>query len=347
MDSEAAKPALSIIMPVYNARSYLASNLKALLRQKDPRLELVLVDDGSTDGSGSIAGALLVQSGISYRLLTQENRGVSAARNAGLAEARGDYVLFLDADDRLREDFVAQFLQAAQEGEDVLLWRCRALPEGQKLPEDTDVPVWTDSSGSQLLPEIILEHKGWYHPVTVALRREFLLQHGLKFTEGCACGEDQEMILKSLSLAGKVKKTETILAFYIQRKGSAMRTCNWNRFDVVYALLRLADHMDSLDQPWAPDAAAEVRGRRLLSNFFLNLKSCYRQAGAPEPRAWLKELYTHHPRLPEILQPLLRNCPGLERKLRWEARLFLIAPHLYLQQVGRRKRPDEQSEDHL
>lgn len=87
--------ALSIVMPVYNGARFLGEAIESLLGQGVPGLEIVVVDDGSTDGSGTIAAGF----GAPVRCLGQENRGPAAARNAGIAAAGGAVVGFLDADD--------------------------------------------------------------------------------------------------------------------------------------------------------------------------------------------------------------------------------------------------------
>lgn len=92
------EPLVSVIVPVYNAQSWLAETLDSVAAQTWPNTEVLLIDDGSTDASVEVAKRYL--SG-SVRLLQQENRGAAAARNAALRQAQGDYIQFLDADDVL------------------------------------------------------------------------------------------------------------------------------------------------------------------------------------------------------------------------------------------------------
>jgi glycosyltransferase involved in cell wall biosynthesis len=105
-----AAPLVSILIPCYNAASWLAETLESALAQTWPHKEIIVVDDGSTDDSAGIARAF-VQHGM--RLIPQPNRGASAARNAALAAPRGDYFQFLDADDLLAPDKLARQMQLA------------------------------------------------------------------------------------------------------------------------------------------------------------------------------------------------------------------------------------------
>lgn len=92
------KPAISVIIPVYNTEPYLERCLKSILSQSFTDIELLLVDDGSTDRSGAICDEYAVGDNR-IKVLHQENGGVSSARNLGLDQATGEYVIFADADD--------------------------------------------------------------------------------------------------------------------------------------------------------------------------------------------------------------------------------------------------------
>jgi glycosyltransferase involved in cell wall biosynthesis len=89
-------PLVSVIIPCYNGEAYLAEAIESALAQTYPRVEIIVVDDGSTDNSPAIAQRFPV------RYLHQENRGLTPTRNRGIRESKGDYIVFLDADDRLR-----------------------------------------------------------------------------------------------------------------------------------------------------------------------------------------------------------------------------------------------------
>lgn len=94
-------PRFSIVMAAYNAEAYITDAVLSTLVQTVPDLEVVIVDDGSTDATAELAADLEDRR---VRVICQSHAGVSAARNAGMTSVRGDYVLFLDADDRLRPD---------------------------------------------------------------------------------------------------------------------------------------------------------------------------------------------------------------------------------------------------
>jgi len=107
---------ISIIIPIYNTEAYLHSCVDSLLAQTVPDLQIILVDDGSTDGSPAIAKAYAKQD-KRIEVYRQTHAGQSAARNLGLSHAQGDYIAFVDADDTLTPDWCAKHL-AAIEGVD-------------------------------------------------------------------------------------------------------------------------------------------------------------------------------------------------------------------------------------
>lgn len=104
---------ISIILPVYNAASSLDACIQSVLCQTCPDFELLVIDDGSTDGSSSIIRKYESRDSR-IRCIRQENQGVAAARNTGLSAAVGTYVTFIDSDDRYTPDFLSRMLSAAE-----------------------------------------------------------------------------------------------------------------------------------------------------------------------------------------------------------------------------------------
>src|SRR5262245_32246666 len=92
-------PLVSIVIPAYNAAEWIAESIESVLQQTYQDLEVILVDDGSTDCTVEIAEQILRSGRFPYQILHQENKGPSAARNRGWRAARGTWVQFLDADD--------------------------------------------------------------------------------------------------------------------------------------------------------------------------------------------------------------------------------------------------------
>lgn len=103
--SQAVSPLISVIIPVYNVKPFLARCLDSVINQTYSHLEIILIDDGSTDGSGELCDQLS-QSDTRIRVIHQLNQGLSAARNSGIDSAKGEYLTFVDSDDTISLDMI-------------------------------------------------------------------------------------------------------------------------------------------------------------------------------------------------------------------------------------------------
>ncbi|MBQ3303098.1 MAG: glycosyltransferase family 2 protein [Clostridia bacterium] len=126
--SEGAGPLVSVIVPVYNVRPYIEEALDSLVAQTYGHLEFLLVDDGSNDGSGEVCDRYASRD-ARFRVIHQENRGLSATRNAGLDCMSGDYVAFLDPDDAFHPDMIRRLLEPIlRENADIAVCRYQDVP---------------------------------------------------------------------------------------------------------------------------------------------------------------------------------------------------------------------------
>ena len=96
---------VSVIIPVYNVGKHIRRCLDSIIKQRYPNYEIILVDDGSTDESGKICDEYALHNN-KIRVFHQENRGVSEARNKGLNVAKGKYIIFVDSDDEVTENYL-------------------------------------------------------------------------------------------------------------------------------------------------------------------------------------------------------------------------------------------------
>lgn len=181
----------TVVVPLYNKAPYVAVALRSLLNQTETDLEIVVVDDGSKDDSVAVVRAL---GDPRIRVISQANAGVSAARNRGIAEARGDWVAFLDADDWVHPEFLARMraLAAAHPGLDLVAGGFRTEPD---RPDWEPAPWPLDAQA----PVEIIDNlpRRWARPSfctgSVAFRREFLQSLMPCFPVGERQGEDLDL----------------------------------------------------------------------------------------------------------------------------------------------------------
>ena len=182
-----AAPLVSVVIPCWNQAHYLDEAIESVLAQSHPRLELVVVDDGSDDNSLEVAARY-----PGVRALRQSNSGVAAARNLGLAESRGDYVAFLDADDRLLPQALAVGVGelAAQPEAAFAAGMSRDIGRDGRVVREARQPLVTRDHYLKLLEECFI-----WSGSSLVYRREALEAVGA-FNEDRAAADDYELYLK-------------------------------------------------------------------------------------------------------------------------------------------------------
>ena len=111
-NSHDRKPLVSVVVPVYNVEEYVTRCVKSIIDQTYPNLEILLVDDGSTDRSGKICDSLATMD-PRFQVIHQENAGLSGARNKGIELCSGEYIAFIDSDDFISKEFIRALVETA------------------------------------------------------------------------------------------------------------------------------------------------------------------------------------------------------------------------------------------
>ncbi|CAH5168318.1 TPA: glycosyltransferase [Klebsiella pneumoniae] len=177
-------PDVSIIIPAYNAEVTIGGLLDCILRETRVALEVIVVNDGSTDATSRIVQGYRHDSRLT--LLEQPNRGVYAARNAALAVHRGEWVIFLDADDTLADGFVYNRWRTAVEAQaDVVLFNAwRGADGGPRRPVHHKQSCGRQLSGHAWIRHCV-SHREWPHYLWLQITRSaYLREHGLTFHAG-------------------------------------------------------------------------------------------------------------------------------------------------------------------
>ncbi|MBY9080241.1 glycosyltransferase [Paenibacillus sp. HN-1] len=320
---------LSVIIPAYNVESYIERTLESLAAQSDLNFEAIIVDDGSKDLTAQTVQSFIDRTPAgSFRMVYQDNGGVSSARNRGIEEASGDYVLFLDGDDFVDRELVALFNQAAEKGPDLVFWKWQKVNESGRVLQDcyryvTDMP--RTMSGAEALKRILVDQKMQIWTASAAYRRELLLKESIRYTPGCVNGEDQEFTFKALAKADELVFIDRALSFYLERESSISGVYNVKKFDYANAFRRAASYMDRPE-------LAEVRDmlllRHMLENYFYNLKTCLRSANKVSIRNLLKDIDGQYPELNGEMRALMKRWKREKRRSKTDINAFLIAPEL-------------------
>lgn len=182
-------PKFSIISPIYKVEKYLPSFINCIFNQNFEDFEVILVDDGSPDQSGSLCDAF-AKKDCRLKVIHKENGGVSSARNKGIDAATGDWILFFDPDDTFPSntlETLSKVITLHPEIELVLFNHTHILPGGTIISSENKVPanIVLDSKGiiRYMISTIISDNNVLRSPWTKAYRRSTLLESGIRFTK--------------------------------------------------------------------------------------------------------------------------------------------------------------------
>lgn len=223
------EPLISIIMPVYNQKKYLKASVDSVIAQTFEQFELILVDDGSTDGSSALCTAA-AENDSRIRVIRKRNGGVSSARNAGLCAARGVYIGFVDADDLIEKDYYEKMYHTAKENDcDLVSSSYYKMRDGDLVKNESD-HAWFDEVNMKLDREQILSavlpamYLGSDCPVWNKLyKREIIVKNRLRFKRYLKIGEDYVFTLEYLFCAQSYYYMTDGGYLYFMREGSAMQ----------------------------------------------------------------------------------------------------------------------------
>lgn len=239
-------PKVSVIIPVYNAEEYIEKTVVSLLNQTQRDIELILIDDGSTDNTGNLLKKI-VSEDSRCKLIVQKNMGPGCARNAGMDVAQGKYILFLDADDIYEKELIEELYCTAESAKaDITI--C-----GAKVYNARWDMLYALSSSLRF--EVIPYEKTEFAPYDIneklfqltggyvwnkLFRASFIRGIPAKFPESY-CYEDMAMLFTALIKADKIAVTYKELITYRIRKGSSLsdnRDRYWREFVQTVAGIR-------------------------------------------------------------------------------------------------------------
>lgn len=249
------KPLVSIIVPVYNVENYLPRCLDSIKEQMYRNFEVILVNDGSSDHSLDILNEY-AKKDRRFRVLNQENNGVSTARNLGLSNSVGDYICFIDADDYVSPLYIDTLVETS------LLYKsdisiCDYCSEGSFEEAKKDIRTYSREEAI----------KAWiqYNDMNGCIWGK-LFKHnivkGILFDINYRLGEDQIFLLESFKRASKFVRINAKLYFYYNRPKSAMR----KEFDMrFYDSIKMAEWFGNEGVNFFPSMADLFKKKEVLT----------------------------------------------------------------------------------
>lgn len=212
---------VTVIVPVYQVKEYLAKCIESILEQTYSNIEVILIDDGSNDGSEKICDTFAnIDSRV--KVIHQKNKGVSAARNIGLENSNGKYICFIDADDYIDEKYISELYKMCKENEaDISI--CGICNVLNNKPSNKSNEIQKVYKANEAIQEVFKEK--YFNCVVWAKMFKRNMFDSYRFNTNTSISEDLEIIYKIFKQANKIAvNTGKYLYFYLIRANSALHS---------------------------------------------------------------------------------------------------------------------------
>ncbi len=229
-------PLVSLIIPMYNAEKYIEQCISCIRCQTYQNIEIVLIDDGSTDYTVKLCKQLIVDL-PNVKMITTKNHGASAARNTGLDYARGEYVIFADVDDYFYEDYIEYLLKLVQKYEaDIAVCRYEKKRDLEKIRSQTeDKEMILSFSSIEALENVSYRKEISAGPIAKLIRKE--VTESVRFHEESAYWEDYLYVSEIIRNSEKIVYSNSVKYIYLQNGGSATHSRNCEKRVLSWEIL--------------------------------------------------------------------------------------------------------------
>lgn len=319
---------VSVIIPVYNASKYIEKTLKSLVSQSFKDFEIIIVDDGSEDDSIEIINKFLLNHDFTFIIDSQENKGVSSARNRGLELANGNYIIFLDDDDILTNNHIENLYNSLKNNNSDLsfTYLSKINNEGKYLTNISDYDSIKDLDliDSDEFIKLELDMKIPFSFVELMYKKDILDKNSIRFNENINYGEDTEFALKALVFSQNVAISHEFTYLYFQREGSITSNVYLERFDFVNVLDNFAKYYMDNSKTRNKEVIDLIYTKRIPKAIFGNLMFLFY---CDFPYDMIMDKVQSMGLLDKLRD--FKSTSSLDRKFNIKIRLFLISPKIY------------------
>lgn len=229
---------VSVIVPVYNVEKYLDKCLDSLVNQTLKDIEIIVVNDGSTDKSKQIIQSYKKEYPHLIKAITQTNKGIGYARNKGIKQSKGKYISFIDSDDFIAPDTLEKAYEHINKKQaDIVVWNYYEVNEDGVIQSEKQLPKFDDANLKQMTSLIFSINPA---PWNKLYKRT--LFDNIKFPNDRIKYEDLMTIPKVLINANKISKLEKSYNYYLVRNNSETGTIDNRVFDILKVLENINDY---------------------------------------------------------------------------------------------------------
>ncbi|HAJ73581.1 MAG TPA: glycosyl transferase family 2 [Lachnospiraceae bacterium] len=257
-------PMVSIIVPVYNVENYLRRCIESVLSQEYKNFELLLMDDGSRDGSGKICDSYTYDPRV--KVVHKKNSGVSDTRNQAAAMARGKYLQFLDSDDWLTKNSTRTLVEAAEEKDCDMVIADYYRVWGERVSQKGDIETDEIMAPSDFAEYMVENPADYYYGVVwnKLFKREIIEKYGLKMDPEISFCEDFLFNLQYIRCCRRICAVNVPVYYYVRRKGSLVSQ-NTN----IPNLVKMKTSVFEYYRKFFKDVLPEEQYQKLLPQIYL------------------------------------------------------------------------------
>lgn len=260
---------VSVIVPIYNAEKYLNKCVDSILCQTYSDLEVILIDDGSKDGTASICDEYIRKDGRVV-VLHKQNGGVSSARNAGLEIARGEYVVFVDSDDWVHKEYIASLVVGLNSGVDLAICAMKETTEREEVDVSVLNPQYAQLDRNECFREMLYSTKIGGFLCNKLFKKELItraLKENIYYSEDFVfCAQYAENIKQAVFI--------DIPLYYYWQNASSVTSMHGVYNDKIFSLLEAEKLLREIYVSNLPDAKDDITLN--LLKVALNLRARYK-----------------------------------------------------------------------
>ena len=309
-------PTVSFIIPIFNGERYIEQFHNCILNQDSNDYEVIYVDDGSRDNTLFLLNSIANNSRYNTTIITQTNKGVSAARNTGLRIAKGKYVCFCDIDDLISPCYVSTFVNVMNSYQvDFVISGSCSVEEDMERTDNIAIPTSIMITKDAL--DAFLYHKIQIGVCGTCIRKEVIDKNNLLFSEGYAYSEDLHYVWRVLAYSKKIAVIKNMLYCYLKHPGSAMSKFDVRRFDGYLLMKELEPFFKKKCPDFYPQYKKYGAARVMWSIAW--------QAASRLPYSQFKDYLSGYNVRLEMKKCL--SYPNL--KVRISSLLYMISPYCY------------------
>lgn len=221
---------ISVILPVFNEQDYISATLDSIFNQDFKDFEVIVVDDGSTDNTLKIVEEKFLNSTIHHKIIHQKNNGVSSARNRGIEESCGEYIVFVDGDDYILTNHLSSLYNNEYDFSLIQMVK----KENDNVTDPHIYEIDEIATEEFIRQEFLMNIP--FNFVQLSYKADIIKKHNLKFREDVSYGEDTDFAIRALSYGTSIKISNEITYYYLQHQDSLINTSKLKRFDFIQVL---------------------------------------------------------------------------------------------------------------